>query len=132
MQIKNLKQIIFFKAMPEQIYEALLDEKEHAKFTGTKARIDRKIGGKFSTYDGYSWGKNLKLEQNKKIIQQWTCNDFPKDHFTEIKIELKKHLNGTRLIFTQKKIPAGSFKDITNGWKEFYWKPLKDYIAINS
>lgn len=45
MKTKTIKQTIFFKAEPHDVYEALMDSKKHSKFTGDKAVISRKEGG---------------------------------------------------------------------------------------
>jgi hypothetical protein len=38
-----IKQIVFIPAKPEDVYEALIDEKIHTKFTGSKASVDPKV-----------------------------------------------------------------------------------------
>ena len=73
METKNLNQAIIFKASPNQVYEALMDSKKHAKFTGDKAEISREVGGKISAYGGFIEGENLELVQDKKITQKWRC-----------------------------------------------------------
>ena len=67
-ETKTIKQIILIPATPEEVYDALIDEKKHAEFTGAKAKIDPKIGGKFTAWDGYIFGKNLELVKGKKIV----------------------------------------------------------------
>ena len=37
MDTKTVKQTVTFKASPHDVYEALMDSKKHAKFTGDKA-----------------------------------------------------------------------------------------------
>ena len=53
MKTKNIRQSVTFKASPNEVYEALMDSRRHTKFTGKKAKISRKIGGKFIAYGGY-------------------------------------------------------------------------------
>ncbi|MGA2318205.1 MAG: hypothetical protein ABSG71_17760 [Thermodesulfobacteriota bacterium] len=48
MKTKTIRQSITFKASPHEVYDALMDSRKHAKFTGAKARISRKVGGKFT------------------------------------------------------------------------------------
>src|SRR5271157_2051954 len=118
--MKIIRQKIVLKASPHDLYEAILDPKIHSKFTNSKARNNRKIWGKFTSYDGYAFGKNIKLEKDKKIVQSWATTDFP-DTFTEITFQFNKKGNKTELAFTQTGVPEKSYKEISDGWKEFYW-----------
>ena len=63
MKTKTIRQSVTFKTSPHVIYEMLMDSRKHAKFTGEKASISRKIGGKFTAYAGYIHGVNLNLVQ---------------------------------------------------------------------
>jgi activator of HSP90 ATPase len=40
----------YFEASPQRIYEALLDSKQFAAFSGMPAEIDAKAGGAFSMF----------------------------------------------------------------------------------
>jgi len=95
MKTKTIRQSVRFKASPHEIYEMLMDSRRHAKFTGEKARISRKIGGKFTAYGGYIEGINLNLMPDRKIVQSWRGSDWPKGHFSRATFSLKKIKNGT-------------------------------------
>jgi uncharacterized protein YndB with AHSA1/START domain len=100
METKTVKQSVTFKASPHDVYEALMDSKKHAQFTGDKASISRKIGGKFSIFDGYSEGTNLELIPGNKIVQTWRASDWAKGHYSRVTFSLKEVEGGTRLSFT--------------------------------
>jgi uncharacterized protein YndB with AHSA1/START domain len=76
METKTVKQSVTIKVSPHDVYEALMDSRKHAQFTGDKASISRKVGGKFSVFDGYSEGTNLELIQDTKIVQAWRASDW--------------------------------------------------------
>mgnify|MGYP001607420855 CR=1 FL=1 len=124
---KTIKQSTAFKASPNEVYEALVDSKKHSKFTGSRAVVSNKVGGKFSVYGGALYGKNLSLSKNKKIVQQWACEmkGWPKDHFSRATISIKKVRGGTNLSFMQTGVPAACYKDISDGWKKHYWNAMK-------
>jgi activator of HSP90 ATPase len=124
--MKSIKQKIIFKAIPEDVYEALMDSKKHTKFSGSKAVISRKVGGKFSAYDEYIEGINLELVPGKKIVQRWRGSDWPEGHYSVATFEFKKIKEGTQLIFTQENVPDDQVKSISQGWIDFYWKPMKE------
>ena len=112
---KTIKQRVIFKANPHEVYELLMDSKKHAEFTGAEAKISRKVGGKFSAYDGYITGINLELIKNKKIVQAWTCTDWPKGHYSKATFSLIKVKDGTKLTFTQSEVPESNYKEINQG-----------------
>jgi activator of HSP90 ATPase len=126
--MKIIKQKIILGTNPHELYEAILNPKIHSQFTGAKATNSRKIGGKFTAYDGYAFGKNIRLEKDKKIVQSWATTDFP-NTFTEITFEFNKKGDKTELIFTQTGVPEKNYREISDGWKEFYWKPLKEMFG---
>ena len=68
MKTKSLKQVVKVNADPHTVYETLMDEKLHSRLTGAGAVIERRVSGSFSTFDGYSTGKNLELIADRKIM----------------------------------------------------------------
>jgi uncharacterized protein YndB with AHSA1/START domain len=48
MKMRNIRQSITIKATPQDVYEALMDSRKHSRFTGARARMSRKIGGRKS------------------------------------------------------------------------------------
>jgi activator of HSP90 ATPase len=122
---KSIKQTVSFKATPSEVFEALMDSKKHSKFTGGKASISRKVGGKFSAYDGYAYGKNLEIVENKKIVQTWQASDWPEEIVSTVEFSLEKTKTGTKLTFIQKNVPADQLESVKDGWIEYYWKPMK-------
>ena len=128
METKTLKQSVTIKATPHDVYEALMDSKKHAEFTGGKASISRKVGGKFTAFDGYSEGTNVELEPDKKIVQSWRAEDWPEGHYSQATFALAKVAGGTKLTFTHVDVPADQYDDIAKGWKDYYWTPMKKML----
>jgi activator of HSP90 ATPase len=123
-----IKQTVTFKASPHDVYEALMDSKKHATFTGGKATISRKMGGTFSAYDGYIAGKNIELIQDKKIVQSWRAVDWPEGVFSTVTFKFTPIPEGTRLDFTHVDVPDGTEEEFTQGWIDNYWKPMKVFF----
>jgi activator of HSP90 ATPase len=126
MKTKTIRQSVTFKASPQAIYEMLTDSRKHSKFTGEKASISRKIGGKFTAYAGYISGVNLDLVKDKRIVQSWRGNDWPEGHYSRVTFSLEKVKSGARLIFRQSGVPEVHYKDIHQGWRDYYWKPMRE------
>jgi len=127
---KTIEQSILIKASPHEVYEAFMDSKKHSKFTESKAKISREIGGKFTIFEGDLEGKNIELIPDKKIVQSWRSNEegWPKTHYSTITIELESTENGTLLKFKQTEVPSTSFESVREGWDEYYWGPMKNML----
>jgi activator of HSP90 ATPase len=125
---KNLRQSVIIKANPREVYEALMDSRKHSKFTGAKASISRKVGGRCSVYGNYIQGINLDLVLNKRIVQAWRGNDWPKGHYSIASFSLNRIKGDTRLVFTQIGVPDREYKGISQGWRDYYWKPMKEML----
>ena len=128
METKTIKQSETFKASPHDVYEALMDSKKHAKFTGGKATISRKVGGKFTAYDGYAEGVNLELVPDKKIVQTWRADDWPEGHYSKATFTLKEVAGSTNLTFTQTDVPEDQYDAVSGGWQDYYWMPMKEML----
>ena len=128
MKTRTVRQSIWLPAKPSEIFDAILDEKKHSKFTGAQAKILPKVGGKFSVWGRDISGTTEKIEKNKKIVQSWRSSDWEEGHFSEVQFEFIPEKDGTKLVLIHKKVPSEHFKDISDGWKQFYWKPLKEFF----
>lgn len=129
--MKTIKQKHTFKKIrAKELFDLLVSSKKHSAFTGDEAKATSRKGGKFSAYGGYIWGKNLEVIPGKKLVQEWCCSDFPAGHKTEAVFEFTETKSGTTLNFTQKNVPAENYKSIASGWKEFYWEPMEQYLAV--
>ena len=128
MKTKTIRQSVTFKASPHAVYEALMDSRKHSKFTGAQAKISRKVEGRFTAYDGYIEGVHLNLVPDKKIVQSWRGSDWPEGHYSRTTFSLKKVKDGTRLTFTQSGVPVQHYRDISQGWRDYYWKPMKEML----
>lgn len=125
----TIKQKVVINATPDEVYEAYMDAKIHSKFTGSKATIVPRVGGRITAWENYITGKNLELVKGKKIVQEWSTTEWPDGYPPSIlTITLKKTGNKTELTMVHSKVPKTQMKSYSDGWKEWYWKPLKEYF----
>jgi activator of HSP90 ATPase len=122
---RNLRHVVGIKARPAVVYDALMDSKKHAAFTGAPAKISRAVGGRFTAHGRHLAGINVELARNKRIVQAWRATNWPAGHFSIVTFDLKPTRAGTLLTFTHIGIPARRVRSIDYGWKNYYWKPLK-------
>ncbi len=125
---KPIHQTIIFKVSPHEVYEALMDSKKHAAFSGGKARISRKVGGAIMAYDDYITGKNVELIPDLKIVQTWRAVDWPEGYYSRVVFLFTAVPEGTRLDFTHTDVPEGTEEEFTQGWIDNYWEPMKVFL----
>ncbi len=127
---KIIEQEIVIKTTPHEIYEAFMDSKIHSKFTESKVKISREIGGSYSVFEGDLTGKNVELIPDKKIVQTWRSEgeNWPKGYYSTITINLEPVDSGTLIKFTHVDIPEGAYESVKEGWDSYYWEPLKELL----
>ena len=130
MKTKNIKQTVSFNAKPEDVYDIIMNPKKHSALTGSKVKMSNKPNGKFEVFEGYAKGYNIQLEKVKKIIQAWHFAEegWPDDHFSICTFVFEPTAKGTKMIFTQTGIPEHKAKSLAEGWKQYYWEPIKAFL----
>ena len=117
-------------ATPAEIYKAWLSTKGHTLMTGSPARVSGKVGGKFTAWDGYILGQTLALEADQRIVQAWRTSEFSDDApDSHLEVSLEKTKGGTKVRITHTNIPVGQANSYKQGWKDFYFKPMKKYFV---
>jgi len=130
MKSGTIKQTVVIEATPLEVYEAYVDPKKHAAFTGQSATGTPKVGRVFTAGDGYISGKYLALEKGKRILHEWTTTEWPEGYPPSvIELTLKAKGNKTELTMVHSKVPDEQVDYYAQGWKEFYWKPMQKYFA---
>ena len=116
-------------ASPEAIYTAWLSSKGHSKMTGGEANASNLTGNSFTAWDGYISGKNLLLEENKRIVQSWRSSQF-EDHEPDSQIEVRLSEQGGKTLITliHTNLPD-SGEHYKKGWEEHYFQPMNSYFT---
>lgn len=130
MNVKTIRQrVVIPNAKPEEVYDAYMDPKRHADFTGASASIEPAAGGKFTAWEGYITGKILELERGKRVVQEWMTTEWP-DGYGPSRVELgfRAVNNGTEITLVQTGVPEEDALAYDEGWFEFYWDPMKAYF----
>lgn len=126
----TIRQKEFIPAKPVEIYDALLNEQKHSAFTGARATCDRRVGGKFTAWDGYISGKNIKLDNGRRIVQEWKTTEWPARYKPSLlEFTFKPKGEGTVITMIQKDVPSVQAGNYRKGWMDYYWVPLKKYFG---
>lgn len=115
---------------PQRVYDAWLDADAHSAMTGSEyARIVPSVGGAYTVWDEYVWGRNVALEPGRRIVQSWRTTDFAADDpDSQIEVTFEAADGGTRVTIAHSGIPDGQ-EHYRDGWREYYFEPMKVYFS---
>ncbi len=129
LETRTVTQKVVIPASPSEVYEAFMDAKKHSEFTKSKATGRAVVGGKFTAWDGYISGRNIELEKDKRIVQEWVTTDWPEGYApSRVEFTFKAVDGKTELTMVHSDVPAEQEKELAQGWVDFYWDPLKAYF----
>ncbi|HEY6957579.1 MAG TPA: SRPBCC domain-containing protein [Candidatus Limnocylindria bacterium] len=115
-------------ATPHDIFETLMDGKRHTALVGQPVKVSRRIGGAFSVGHDLE-GTTLSLTKDRRIVQRWRANNWPAGVYSKATFALARAPGGTRITFTQTGVPSQFFREISDGWRAYYWAPLRKQFA---
>lgn len=125
-----IRQTVIVGASPLEVYEAYVDPKRHAAFTGSGTTGSPKVGGRFTAGDGYTSGRYLELEPGKRVVHEWTTSEWPDGYPPSVlELTLRPKEGATELTMVQSKVPAEQVEYYAEGWKKYYWGPMKEYFS---
>ena len=82
----------------------------------------------FSMWNGSIVGKNLELEEGKKIVQQWYFDGQPEASIVTIKLHPDK--KGTSVELRHTNIPDQDYDSFTEGWDDAYFGSLAEFFDV--
>lgn len=113
----------------QRIFEALLDSKQFAAFTGMPAEINREAGGVFSEFGGLIVGRNIEIVANQRIVQAWRPAHWDAGIYSLVKFELEAQGPQTKVVLDHTGFPEGGFRHLNEGWYSHYWEPLRKFLS---
>jgi uncharacterized protein YndB with AHSA1/START domain len=130
LELETIRQEILLPSPPHVVFDAYVDGAQHAAFTGSPAESAARVGGRFRAYDGYIDGVFLELVRGRRIVQSWRATDFPPEYpHSRLELALEPEGAGTRLVMRHSEVPRSMAPAYAQGWQEFYWQPLRRYLA---
>ncbi len=124
--MKDFKKYFIIKAPPEEIYQAITNQKSIELWTGETAVMSEEVGTEFSLWDESITGRNLEFESDKKIVQEWFFGDQTEPSIVTIKLHL--HKKGTSVELVHTNIPEADYVDFVEGWEESYFAGIKEFV----
>jgi activator of HSP90 ATPase len=127
---RTITQRAVVPAAPAAVYDAFVNARTHAAFTGARATGSGRVGGAFTAWDGYISGVNRQLSPGKKIVQDWRTTEWPEGApDSQVEFTFKAVKGGTEVRMVHSNVPAEQAASYRQGWVDFYWKPLQAYFG---
>ncbi len=124
--MKSLSQTYTIKAPVEKVWDALVNPQTIEQWGGGPAIMDDQVGTKFSLWGGDIFGTNTKVEPLKTLEQDWYGGKWQKP--SKVTFTLSENNGVTTLELYHRDYPENSKDDFADGWKTYYFGPLKDLV----
>lgn len=126
--MKTIKQNYTIKAPVEKVWRALTDPKEIDDWGGGLAEMDGEVGTEFKLWGGDIWGKNLEVDANGKLVQEWYGGDWNEP--SKVTFIIRGNGNETTIDLIHENVPDDEEKEIADGWKRYYLGPMKEMLEM--
>jgi activator of HSP90 ATPase len=126
-----IRQSVVLGAPAATLFAMYLDPRRHAAITGMPVSISRKPGSPFKAFGGALSGHTLAVEAPGLIVQSWRSTNFGKrDPDSILILSFTPAGKGKgRIDLLHLDVPRVDFKGVTEGWKAYYWRPWRAYLA---
>lgn len=124
--MEAIKQSYHIKASVADVWQALVNPKIIEKWGGGPAKMNEKVGFKFSLWGGDIHGTNKEVVTEKKLVQEWYGGGWSAPSL--LTFTLHGDTTETTVDLLQEDVPDAEHKNISDGWKDYYMGPLKKLL----
>ena len=128
---KLVKQCVVLPAPARELYAMYLNPKMHAAITGHKVKIGSRAGSPFRAFNGALYRRILQTIAGRLIVQSWRSTAFRKgDDDSTLVLRFTPQGGKGRIDLMHVNVPDHDYRGVNNGWKTYYWKPWRKYLAM--
>jgi activator of HSP90 ATPase len=124
--MKTIRQNYFINATAEEVFAAITNPFTIELWSGYPAQMEAREGTEFSIFDGDIAGRNIKIIENRQLIQEWYFGDSALE--SVVTIDLKPHKQGTRVNIEHTNVPDEDAGDLEVGWNKYYWGAIISFF----
>jgi activator of HSP90 ATPase len=95
-------------------------------WSGYPAQMEAREGTEFSIFEGDIAGRNIKISENKELVQEWYFGDRQEESI--VTISLKPHQSGTKVSLEHTNVPDEEAEEFEEGWNVTYWGAIKEFF----
>jgi activator of HSP90 ATPase len=127
---KLVKQAVTLPAPAKELYAMYLNPRTHKAITGGKVVISARSGSKFSAFNGMLRGRTLYTVPGRLIVQAWRSSGWKKgDLDSTLILRFTPKGRRGRMDLVHANVPDHDYRGVNNGWKKYYWRPWRKYLA---
>lgn len=127
--MKTFKKTFRINAEPSDVYSALTNAYTIELWSGYPAIMCTEPGTEFSLWEGDITGRNIEFIQDKKIVQEWDFGD--QEEKSVVTITISPDRDNSVVTVEHTNIPDDDFKDISEGWRDYYIGAINDFFNPN-
>jgi activator of HSP90 ATPase len=119
-----------FKAPAKRLYAIYTEAASHGVVTGGKTVVSQKPGAPFSAFDGELRGATLFAIPGRLFVQRWRSGAWPKsDPDSILTLTFSDDGEDGVIDLVHVNVPEHDLAGVKQGWPDYYWKPLRAYLA---
>jgi activator of HSP90 ATPase len=124
-------QSVVLAAPAEKLFAMYLDPRRHGAITGMPVTISRKPGSAFKAFGGSLSGHMLATVVPCLIVQSWRSTGFgARDPYSTLILSFSPvGKSKGRIDLLHLDVPKVDYRGVSEGWKRYYWKPWRRYLA---
>ena len=128
---KIIRKVYTINSLIEDVWKALVDPSVIDKWGGGPSKMNASVGSDFELWNGDIYGKNVKVEEERILVQEWFGGDWPRPSIVTFK--LKNDESNVILELEQLHVPEDEIDEIDKGWDDFYLGPMKNMLeSVNT
>jgi uncharacterized protein YndB with AHSA1/START domain len=114
------------EAPVEKVWAALTNQTEIERWGAGPASMDEAVGSEFFLWSGDIHGKNIEVEINIKLVQEWYSGDWESP--STVTFRLTEQDDATILELTHDNVPSDEVAEIDAGWDIHYLGKIEEYL----
>lgn len=119
-----------FPVSPQTLFRTFMDARLHAAAIGDTARINPKVGGRFALFGNSILGRTLHVVPGSLVVQTWRGSHWrASDPDSILVVRFSGTAKKGRMELVHEGVPAHDWRGVTEGWKQYYWKPWAAYFG---
>lgn len=126
--MKQIEQTYTINAPIEKVWQALTTAELAEQWGAGPAKMDARVGGEYSYWDGDIHGVFTKLMPGKLIEQDWYGHDNPTWKY-KVVFSFEGDSKATRVHLVYSGNILDEQKDIAD-WREYYFDPIKKLLEV--
>ncbi len=124
--MKTIQKTYRVHAPIEKVWDALVQPKIIQQWSGSSAKMEAKEGFNFKLWNGDIHGKNITVQKNKELVQEWFGGDWDNPSLAMFTLSEKDGVTTVKFVNTN--VPDDAAKDIDDGWDRYYLGPIKKLL----